>query len=417
MPELGESVHEGTVSRWLKNIGDFVKEDEPVVEIMTDKVNTELGAPASGVLVKILIPEGGEVEVFHAMGVIEPDKEAAKALIAEGTSTGAPVVTKASEKPIETPVQEKASVPSITQENGQKRWYSPLVRSMAQQHGISEAELAGITGTGTGGRLGKRDLESYLSARVGGPAMSAPKLDRAPQVTAGPDQEVHALVGMRKMIAEAMVRSSQVPVVSTLIEIDVTPLVQFRDSNKEAFVKQYGVKLTYTPFFIKTLTECLLEFPYLNGSLVDGQVTINKAVHMGIAVSLGEKGEGGLIVPVIRDCHLKSTVDIARDLDSIANRARANKLDVKDVQGATFTLTNPGSYGAILGTPMINAPQAGIAGAYGIVKRPVIINDMIAVRSVMNMVLTYDHRIVDGLTAGRFLQAVKARLEGMEFFK
>lgn len=219
------------------------------------------------------------------------------------------------------------------------------------------------------------------------------------------------------MIAEAMTRSSQVPVVSTLIEVDVTPLVEFRERNKESFLQQYGVKLTYTPFFIKALTESLIEFPYLNSSLVDGQITINRAVQMGIAVSLGEKGEGGLIVPVIRDTHKKSLTDIARDLEEIAKKARSNKLEIKDVQGTTFTLTNPGSFGAILGTPMISAPQSGILGIYGIVKRPVVINDMIAIRSIMNMVLTYDHRIVDGLMAGRFLQAVKAKLEGMTFFK
>lgn len=422
MPELGESVHEGTVSRWLKNIGDFVKEDEPVVEIMTDKVNTELGAPAAGVLVKILIPEGGEVEVFHAMGLIEPDKEAAKALIANGADA-APAASKAEPAPatqVEVPAAaptEPAPVPT-----GDRRWYSPVVRAMAKEHGVTDGELATVVGSGAGGRVNKKDLEAYLQRRGSGAAVSVPVPDlgglaKSAAQAAGPDQESHQLTGMRKMIAEAMVRSSQVPVVSTLIEIDVTPLVQFRDLNKESFQQQYGVKLTYTPFFIKALTEALGEFPYLNSSLVDNQVTVNKAVHMGIAVSLGEKGEGGLIVPVIRDCHTKSIVDIAKDLESIAARARGNKLEVKDVQGATFTLTNPGSYGAVLGTPMINAPQAGIAGAYGIIKRPVIVNDMIAIRSVMNLVLTYDHRLVDGLTAGRFLQSVKAKLESMSFFK
>ncbi|MBS1721666.1 MAG: 2-oxo acid dehydrogenase subunit E2 [Armatimonadetes bacterium] len=417
MPELGESVHEGTVSRWLKNVGDFVKEDEPVVEIMTDKVNTELGAPASGVLVKIIVPEGGEVEVFHAMGLIETDKSAAAAQASETPA-------KKEEPPKEAAAAKvpevKAPEPEVpAARTGERRWYSPLVRSMAKQHGVTESELGQIVGSGAGGRVNKKDIESYLQRRGSGSAVTVPmpELGKAPTMASGAESETMALTGMRKMIAEAMVRSSQVPVVSTLTEIDVTPLVKFRELNKDSFAQQYGVKLTYTPFFIKALTEALTEFPYLNSSLVDNQITVNHAVHMGVAVSLGEKGEGGLIVPVIRNCHAMSIVDIAKALESIAARARGNKLEVKDVQGATFTLTNPGSYGAILGTPMINAPQAGIAGAYGIVKRAVIVEDMIAVRSIMNLVLTYDHRLVDGLMAGRFLQSVKGKLEGMSFFK
>ncbi len=430
MPELGESVHEGTVSRWLKQVGDFVKEDEPVVEIMTDKVNTELGAPASGFLVKITIPEGDLVEVFSEMGLIEPDEAKAKELIASGggpSSNGAapaPVAKEAAPAPVaaSAPVEEAPVAPDG------RRWYTPVVRVMAKENGVSEGELSRISGTGQGGRVTKKDLENYLANRGSAPAapaaaQSAPvaapqefKQSAAPAV-AGPDQEIVPLVGMRKMIAEAMVRSSQVPVVSTLIEVDVTPLVDYRTLNKDSFLATHGVKLTYTPFFIKALAECLQQFPMLNASLVDNQITMNKSVHMGCAVSLGKDGEGGLIVPVIKDCDKKSLIDIARDLESIAARARNNQLGVADVQGGTFTITNPGSYGAVLGTPMINAPQSGIAGVYGIQQQPVIINGMIAIRSIMNVVLTYDHRLVDGLQAGRFLQAFKNKLEKMEFFK
>lgn len=414
MPELGESVHEGTVSRWLKQVGEFVKEDEPVVEIMTDKVNTELGAPASGVLVQILIPEGGDVEVFHAMGLIEPDPEAAKTAIAAG---GTPAPTAEAAPKAEPQAVAPKPVESAPVADGQRRWYSPVVRSIAKSHGLQESDLAGIAGSGSGGRVTKKDVEAFLAG--GGKASpAAPKLDVRPTpVAGGPDTETHALTGMRKMIAEAMVRSSAVPTVSTLTEVDVTAMVQFRERNKDSFQLQYGVKLTYTPFFIKAITDTLLEYPYLNAALVDNQVTMHRSVHMGVAVSLGEKGEGGLIVPVIRDCDKKSLIDIAKDLEAIAAKARSNKLDVSAVQGGTFTLTNPGSYGATLGTPMINAPQSGILGTYGIVKRPVIVDDMIAVRSIMNLVLTYDHRLVDGLTAGRFLQALRARLEGFAFFK
>jgi pyruvate/2-oxoglutarate dehydrogenase complex dihydrolipoamide acyltransferase (E2) component len=200
--------------------------------------------------------------------------------------------------------------------------------------------------------------------------------------------------------------------------VDVTNMVNFRSRNKDSFQEQFGVKLTYTPFFIKALTECLLEFPLVNAALMpDNNIVKNKNVHMGIAVSLGKKGDEGLIVPVIRDCQSKTLIEIAKDLETIAAKARSNSLTVADVQGGTFTLTNPGSYGAILGTPMINAPQGGILGTYTIKKMPVIVEDMIAIRSIMNLVLTYDHRIIDGGLAGRFLLSLKQKLESFEFFK
>ncbi|MFM9874201.1 MAG: dihydrolipoamide acetyltransferase family protein [Fimbriimonadaceae bacterium] len=442
MPELGESVHEGTVSRWLKQVGDFVKEDEPVVEIMTDKVNTELGAPASGILVKITIPEGELVEVFAEMGVIEEDEAAAKAMLSG--STAVPTHADLNQGPEAGSTPEPAAVPAAQEsaaaaEDGERRFYTPVVRAIAKQNGISEATLATIAGTGQGGRVTKSDIEEFIAGNgtvstpaptipapvapkteaPAAPKVEAPKAEVKPAAApvAGPDQEVTKLLGMRKAIADHMERSSQVPVVSTLIEVDVTPLVEYRALNKDSFLSSHGVKLTYTPFFIKALAECLGQFPMLNASLQDGNVTTNKNAHIGIAVSLGKDGEGGLIVPPIRDCNTKSLVQIARDLDEIAGKARANNLQINEVQGATFTLTNPGSYGAILGTPMISAPQAGILGVYGIVQKPVIINGMIAIRSIMNVVLTYDHRLVDGLQAGRFLQAFKGKLESMDFFK
>ena len=421
MPELGESVHEGTVSKWLKKEGDLVKEDEPVVEIMTDKVNTELPAPASGILSKIIVPEGGQVEVFKAMGIIEEQGKA-----------GAAAKPAAEKKTAEAKPQPAAPAPApsaptlapvAATTNGERRWYTPVVRSIAKQNSVSEAELAGISGTGGGGRVTKKDLENYLSA--GRPATTLPtpgvmpKIEAKPAapISAGPDQQIVPLVGLRKMIADAMVKAAAVPVVSTTTQADVTAMVQFRENNKEFFLQQHGVKLTYTPFFIKALTETLLEFPLVNASLQGDQIVMNKAVHMGVAVALGSKGDEGLIVPVIRDCQKKTLIDIAKDLDAIAKKARNNQLSVADVQGGTFTLTNPGTYGALFGTPMINAPQAGILGAYAIKKEPVIINQMIGIRDVMHLVLTYDHRLVDGLLAGRFLAAVRDRLEKFDFFK
>lgn len=403
MPELGESVHEGTVSRWLKKEGDAVKEDEPVVEIMTDKVNTELPAPATGILSKILIPEGGAVEVFHPMGLITPEGEAAAT--AKADAPKAKPKAKEAEAP---PPAAAAAAPAATATD--RRWFTPVVRAMAKQHGIADDELASLTGRGEGGRVTKRDLDAYLQTRSG---VAVAHVEARPALA----DSTTKLAGMRKMIADAMVRSSQVPTVSTLAEVDVTKMVLFREANKDSFPKQFGVKLTYTPFFIKAVTDAISEFPLLNASLEGDQIHMHGAVHMGVAVALGAKGDQGLIVPVIRDCQAKDLVQIARDLDDIAAKARASALSVQDVQGGTVTFTNPGSYGAVLGTPMINAPQAAILGAYAIAKAPVIVDDMIAIRSVCNLVLTYDHRLIDGLLAGRFLQAVKQRLERFEFFR
>jgi len=410
MPELGESVHEGTVSRWLKKEGESVKEDEPIVEIMTDKVNTELPSPASGILKKILIPEGSPVEVFHAMGIIDDgsgdDVEASAPVAAAPAQEAAPAAVAAASTPVA---------------DGERRWYSPVVRSMAKSHGVTDAQLAGIAGTGEHGRVTKKDLEAFLGgAKPATAPKPAAKLEEKPvaPTVAGPEQELVPLVGMRKMIADAMIRSSQVPTVSTVTQVDVTAMVQFRERNKDGFAEQYGVKLTYTPFFIKAITEMLVELPLMNAALMpDNQIAMNKGVHMGIAVALGAKGDEGLIVPVIRDCHKKGLVDIARDLDAIAKKARSNQLSVADVQGGTFTLTNPGTYGALFGTPMINAPQAGIMGVYGIQKMPVIVDDMIAIRSILHLVLTYDHRIIDGMIAGKFLAGVRDRLQAFDFFR
>ena len=415
MPELGESVHEGTVSRWLKKVGDTVKEDEPIVEIMTDKVNTELPSPASGVLTQILIPEGELVQVFAAMGVIEP----------AGTAVPAASDPKPADAPaaVEKPAEAPAPVAAPEVSSDERRFFTPVVKSMAKESGVSDAELASIAGTGEGGRVTKADLEKYLAEGrkpvASKPAAKAPepKAVVAPTV-AGPEQELVPLAGMRKMIAEAMVRSSQVPTVSTVTACDVTNMVKFRDINKESFLETYGVKLTYTPFFIKALAEALMEFPLANAQLTpDNQILKTNGVHIGIAVALGKNGDEGLIVPVIRDCHKKNLIEIAKDLDGIAKKARANKLGLADVQGGTFTLTNPGTYGAMFGTPMINAPQAGILGTYSIAKQSVIVDDMIAIRSIMHLVLTYDHRLIDGMLAGKFLAGVRDRLQNFDFFK
>lgn len=426
MPELGESVHEARVNKWLKKEGDPVKEDEPVVEIMTDKVNTELGAPATGVLVKILVPEGEDVRVFQPIGLIAQPGEVWEQ--PERGEDGHKRVSPEPPAPSSSPPQEsppsRVAVveppPLPKKAPPEKKWFSPLVRSMAKEHGISLEELAQLPGSGMSGRVTKKDILAYLEARKQVPA--APKETPRvpvppPEIAPGPEQEVIALTGMRRAIAEAMIRAHETPSVSTVTQVDVTPLVNFRRANKESFEQNYGVRLTYTPFFIKSATEALLKFPMVNSAYLEGgKLLINRAVHMGVAVALGD-GEEGLIVPVIRNCHKKTLVEIAKDLEDLARRARENKIELSELQGATFTLTNPGSYGALVGTPMIPPGQGAILGTYAIHEVPVVREGMIAIRSVMHLVLTYDHRIIDGMLAGRFLQTIKKQLETLDFFR
>jgi 2-oxoglutarate dehydrogenase dihydrolipoamide succinyltransferase (E2 component) len=451
MPELGESIVEGTIVRWLKQAGEFVKEDEPLVEIMTDKVNTELPAPASGVLKQILAGEGATVQVGQELALIEAEGESA--------ASNAPVQSVADQAPA--PVSSPPPVASVgfygggeepvtvaspvettpapaPRRDGQPRtasgrpFISPVVSKIAQEHGISIEELQTIPGTGTGGRITRRDVEAYLQRRAAAPT---PQLAPAPKPVAAPapqpiaapapqpappreGEEIIPLVGMRKVIAEHLTKSYQTAVhVTTVIQVDVSRLVEFRERNKESFQQQHGVRLTYTPFFVKACTDALLEFPMMNATLQDDQIIVRHYVHMGVAVALGAKGEEGLIVPVIRDAHKKSLIEIARELEDIAARARNKTIGVADVQGATFTLTNPGSYGALIGTPIINHPQTAILGTYAIVKQPIVINDMIAIRPMMNLCLSYDHRLIDGMYAGRFLQRIKHAVEEFEFFR
>jgi pyruvate dehydrogenase E2 component (dihydrolipoamide acetyltransferase) len=425
MPELGESIVEGTIVRWLKHEGESVQEDEPIVEIMTDKVNTELPAPASGILQQILAAEGATVKVGQELALIAAASEVATpAEPAVPTPATAPPPVEAvgfygGEEPAPVAAPAPATPPRA---DGQSRsasgqpFISPVVSKIAREHGISHEELLTIPGTGTGGRVTRKDIEAYIAQRKATPA---PKPAPAPPPVAPREgEEVIPLVGMRKVIAEHLTKSYQTAVhVTTVIQVDVSKLVEFRERNKESFQQQHGVRLTYTPFFVKACTDALLEFPMLNATLQDDQIIVRHYVHMGVAVALGEQGEEGLIVPVIRDAHKKSLIDIARELEDIATRARNKTIGVAEVQGATFTLTNPGSYGALIGTPIINYPQTAILGTYAIVKQPIVIDDMIAIRPMMNLCLSYDHRLIDGMYAGRFLQRVKRAIESFEFFK
>ena len=272
----------------------------------------------------------------------------------------------------------------------------------------------------------KKDLEAFIAGGAKTtPGESKPSTEAKPvpepkpvtPTVAGPEQEVITLVGIRKAIADAMVRAHETPSVSTVTAVDVSKLVEFRKVNKDSFQQMNGVKLTYTPFFIKALAEALIKFPYLNSSLQpDNKLVVNHAVHLGIAVALGD-GSQGLVVPVLRDAHKKNLVEIAKDLEAIAKKARDGKLEIADYQGATFSITNPGTYGALFGTPMIPAGQSGILGTYAIQESVVAKDGMFAIKPIMHVVLSYDHRVVDGMLAGAFLKAIRDQLESFDFFR
>lgn len=438
MPELGESIVEGTIVRWLKQAGEPVQEDEPIVEIMTDKVNTELPAPASGILKQLLAAEGDTVQVGQELALID----SANGVETTGTTVATTTVASGPPPVPETigfyTADESSSAPSSTppvppsspaQANGGvgnvEPRLSPLVKRMVRENNVSDAELAQVRGTGSGGRITKEDILQLLESRTAAPAPAttaspAPKTPvvDAPIVTMTGGEEIIPLTGMRKVIADHLTHSYHTAVhVTTVMQVDVSKLVEFRERNKESFQQQHGVRLTYMPFFVKAAAEALTAFPMMNASMVDDKIIVRKYVHMGVAVALGEKGDEGLIVPAIRDVHRKSLVEIARDIEDIAKRARNKSITVADVQGATFTITNTGSYGALIGTPIINHPQTAILGTYAIVKMPVVINDMLAIRSVMHLCLSYDHRLIDGMYAGKFLQKLKGTIENFEFFK
>lgn len=438
MPELGESIVEGTIVRWIKKEGDSVQEDEPIVEIMTDKVNTELPAPASGVISKLLVGEGDTVAVGQEIATIEPSGSSTATADSASAGSGPPPLPDvgfykgAEEAPpaaVSSAPAAGASPVSTDGSGNADRRLSPLVRKMMADNQLTSADLANISGSGAAGRITKNDLERFIAARAtekqAAPApaqpVSAPKPAPVP-VAAAPvmkgGEEVIPLAGMRKVIADHLTHSYHTAVhVTTVLMVDVSKMMEFRERNKESFQQQYGVRLTYTPFFVKATAEALHAYPMMNSSIVDDKIVVKQYINMGIAVALGEKGEDGLIVPVIRDTHTKSLVDIARDLEDIAKRARSKSIGVADIQGATFTLTNPGSYGALIGTPIINHPQTAILGTYAIVKTPVVINDMIAIRPIMHLCLSYDHRLIDGMYAGKFMQKLKGIIENFEFFK
>lgn len=407
MPQLGESVVEGTLVKWLKKEGDWVKRDESIAAISTAKIDTELPSPATGTLVKILVKEGETVKVGTIIAQIETEAKVEVKVPEEIVPEEIKVLPL---EEVKLPPKE-AFPPVIPIRPEIRKRSSPLVRRIAKEEGINIEE---IEGTGLNGRVTKKDILAYLEKRKWvKPEAPPPPPPKPPFVPAEKKlEEIIPLTIMRKTIAEHMVRSKRTsPHVTSVMEVDMTEIVKFREKIKEDFRKKEGIDITFLPFIIVATIEGLKQFPILNSSWSDEGIIVKKYINMGIAVAL----EDGLIVPVIKKADEKSLLGLTRELHDMAERARNKKLTPDDVHGGTFTITNPGSFGTILGTPIINQPQAAILGVEAIVKRPVVIDDAIAIRSMMNLCLSYDHRILDGAAAAQFLKAVKSRLEDFNF--
>lgn len=456
LPQLGESVAEGVITRWLKKPGDVVEMDEPLVEITTDKVNVELPSPAAGIVQELRAQEGETVPVEQVIALIA---EAAESAPSNGKTAEAQAEAQTPETPeADTPRPIPASAAEVSAAEGRRVVFSPLVRRMAKEYNLDLESLTAaglLRGSGENGRISKQDILDFVARRTAEPSASSaapsvapapltgpevvpvtpPTVHAAPKPVAAPapaDGTLAALPGMeqaetdneivvpfsgiRKMIADHLSRSAfTAPHVTTVAEADVTRLVAFRNANKESWEKEYGVRLTYTPFFVKAACDALLAFPMVNSTIQGDKIIAKKYVHMGVAVSLGE---GGLIVPVIKEAHKKDLITLAREIETLAAKARDGKLAPADVQGGTFSITNPGVFGAIISTPIINAPQSAILGVEAIQKKPVVRDDdSIAIRSMMYLCLSYDHRVVDGETAIKFLQHIRRTLEDFRFFR
>lgn len=427
MPKMGESLQEGTILKWLKKEGDAVERDEMILEISTDKVDTEVPSPVSGVLVQLLAQEGETVEVGKVIAKISTGDGAVVAKVTEPgtTSTTAPE-----------PVEESAPQQVVTQEiNQQKsnRFYSPLVKSIAKAEGISFAELDTIKGTGAEGRVTKNDLLNYLENRKKAPVQqvtiteqkkqeisqpAVPKPEPTPLVTPagiGAEVEIIPMDRVRQLIAEHMIYSKHTSAhVTSVAEADVTNIVKYREKHKSEFEKREGFKLTYTPFFAKAAVDGVRAFPRVNVSVDGKNIIQHKRIHLSVATALED---GNLIVPVIKNADALSISGLARAVYDLSIRARSKKLNPDDIQGGTFTITNVGTFGTLFGTPVINQPQTAIMGIGAIKKRPVVKEidgeDLIVVRHIAFVSITYDHRVIDGQLAGQCLAAIVKSLESM----
>ena len=416
MPKMGESIIEGTILTWLKKEGDSIEADESVLEVATDKVDTEVPATHGGILKKILAKEGDVVAVGTAIAIIEINAEAsndtpaAPATAKEVLVQAAPALTASL---ITAAEPEEAS-------HSDGRFYSPLVKSIAKEEGISTDELSRIPGSGAEGRVTKQDMLDYLAARSNGhskntgvtktpPSISQPK---APASISGGDELIE-MDRMRKMIASRMVESKRISAhVTSFVEADMTNIVLWREKNKEAYKAKYGEGITFTPFFIDAVAKAIRDFPMINISVEGDHILKKKDINIGMAVALPS---GNLIVPVIKNADQLNIVGISKKVNDLANRARINKLTADDVTGGTYTVSNVGSFGNIMGTPIIAQPQVAILAIGAIVKKPAVVEtptgDVIAIRHKMFLSHTYDHRVVDGSLGGMFVRKVADYLE------
>jgi len=421
MPKLGESIIEATITRWIKNPGDRIEEDDPIVEIATDKVDSEIPSPVEGKLIKVMFNEGDVVAVGKVIAIIETEPDQA------GSGESAETVPAASEeKSSVAPATEVIQVPASieTVESNSDRFYSPLVKNIAKTEGITQQELDKVPGTGKEGRVTKDDLMAYLKSRNSGaaqqvqaPAAVSPASKPAtPQVFASNGDQIVEMDRMRKLIADHMVMSKQVsPHVTSFIEVDVTNMVKWRERVKDDFLKREKEKITFTPIFIEAAAQALKDLPGVNASVDGYKVILRKNINIGMAAALPN---GNLIVPVIKNADQKNLLGLAKDVNSLANKARSNKLDPDDITGGTFTITNLGTFGSITGSPIINQPQVAILGLGVIKKKPVVLEtpegDVIAIRHMIILSLAYDHRVVDGALGGMYLQRMQQLLESFD---
>ncbi len=464
MPKLGESIIEATIIRWLKNPGDILEEDDAIVEIATDKVDSEIPSPVEGKLLEVFFKDGDVVEVGKIIAVIETDPESASEVPQgkEAVEKSASANITAKTKGLDTNGEKRSTIPETTHASGSidqsdsesdspedstDRFYSPLVKNIAKTEGISLKELSKIQGSGKEGRVTKNDLLSYIEDRnsVDQKTASAakPSLEKqvekepvqaastsstekitqtpstakpAPKVTAHQGDEIVEMDRMRKLIADHMVMSKQVsPHVTSFIEVDVTNMVKWREKVKDQFLKREKEKITFTPIFVEAATQALKALPGVNASVDGYNVILRKNFNIGMAAALPN---GNLIVPVIKNADQKSLLGLVKDVNSLAEKARMNKLDPDDIQGGTFTITNLGTFGSLTGSPIINQPQVAILGLGVIKKKPVVLEtedgDVIAIRHMVILSLAYDHRVVDGALGGMFLQKMQQILESFD---
>jgi len=420
MPQMGESIFEGTITKWLKKPGDKVQRDEPLFEISTDKVDAEIPAPASGVLQEIKVAEGNTVQVNTIVGTISADGESstpAKSAPAVAAPTPA---QKKEAAPAPPPQPAPTPAPAHEAQDEDVR-SSPLVRKIAREHNV---DLSQVSGTGLGGRITKQDIMAFIEK---GPAAAAPAPSPAPSqasVSAPPQPsrpapapaaipgEVVPMSQMRKIIAQRMIESRRTSAhVHAMFEVDLTRIVNLRNKLKNSFEQRNGARLTFMPFFVRAAIIALQQFPIVNASLEGDNIRYHRHVNAGIAVAL----DWGLIVPVLKNADELNFLGLQRGITDLGERARSKKLMPQDVEGSTFTITNPGQFGAVFGLPIINQPNSAIMGVGGITKQPMVVtdkdgNDSIAIRSVVHLTLGYDHRLIDGAVADQFMALVKKTL-------